>query len=243
MKEVHVELRCGPAGCEVADRTDGEPGVTVNEQPIKEGPITNGDELRVASTRFAVIVHGPGPSAPDGGSMQATVRERLGTLELTPTALELLGDQELADYLAQLVDGALYEDAVRVLAYTLPRPAAVHWSVECARSTGTVPDGDPALLAADSWAREPNEEHRRAAESAAAESAGPQRWIALAAFWSGRSIAPADFGEVPPDDRLTSTAITSALRLVSNASDEDPSACLRRFVEWGRSRGPTDAAD
>ena len=50
------------------------------------------------------------------------------------------------------------------------------------------------------WVEEPGETRRRRCEAAAGKTKfdGPGSWLAMAAFWSGGSIAPDDMGDVPP---------------------------------------------
>src|SRR4029079_12459895 len=89
-----------------------------------------------------------------------------------------------------LIEKEYYDDAVRFMAHALPKREAVWWSCQCARQIyGAVlrPRAAHALLAAESWATNPTEEHRRAAMPPA-EEAGlgtPPGCAAAAAFWSG----------------------------------------------------------
>ena len=93
-----------------------------------------------------------------------------------------------------------------------------------------------ALVAAEKWSKEPTEEHRRNAERAAEQTKykDPSGWIALAAFWSGGSLAPPDQPEVAPAAHLTAKAITGALMLA--ATHGDPLLANGRYHEFLSSR-------
>src|ERR1035437_1844565 len=101
------------------------------------------------------------------------------------------------DYLALLIDKALFADAVRFLAHALPKREAVWWGWFCARRAAgqnPLPKIKAALDAAEKWIAQPNEEKRRDA-MAAAQVAGfgtAAGCAALAAFLSGGSLAPPD---------------------------------------------------
>jgi hypothetical protein len=62
-----------------------------------------------------------------------------------------------------------------------------------------------AVQAAERWVADPSEANRRAAQ-AASEAAGlgtPAGCAAMAAFWSGGSLAPPEAPVVPPGEILT----------------------------------------
>jgi hypothetical protein len=85
------------------------------------------------------------------------------------------------------------------------------------------------LRAAAGWVGQPDEEHRREAEThaAAAKFSGIGATLALAAFWSDGSIAPEGNPDVAADERLTSQGVAAAL--VSAAYHGDPTKSTQRF--------------
>lgn len=89
------------------------------------------------------------------------------------------------------------DDAAMFLGQALPRFEVVAWAAQTVRDLvpGEIskPDAE-ALQAALQWLRDPSENRRRAAFDAAAEAGdtSPQRMCALAVFFSGGSMAPAD---------------------------------------------------
>lgn len=135
-------------------------------------------------------------------------------------------------FLDKLVEEDRLQEASRFLAHALPKREAVWWACLCAREA--LPDGgdetaESLLALAESWVRKPTDENRRAA-MAAAEAAGfdsPASWAAVAAFWSGESLAPEDMPPVAPSDELTGTAVAAATMLAAFAGD--PATSPDRF--------------
>jgi hypothetical protein len=144
-----------------------------------------------------------------------------------------------AAYLRLLMDAALYPDAVRFLARALPKREATWWACLCARAVlGDSPATDlvKALEAAEQWVRHPTEEHRQLAYPAAEATrfGHPASWAAMAAFWSGGSIAPPNVPVLPPADDLTAKAVAGAVMLAAvQAEPEKAAAKYRRFLEQG----------
>ncbi|KQV56766.1 MULTISPECIES: hypothetical protein [unclassified Caulobacter] len=89
------------------------------------------------------------------------------------------------------------DDAAMFLGQALPRYEAVAWATQAVRDLAPpdLPQRDvEALDAALRWLTDPSDNRRRAAFDAAANASGtsPQRMCALAVFFSGGSLAPAD---------------------------------------------------
>jgi hypothetical protein len=144
----------------------------------------------------------------------------LATAELRP-----------GEYVALLVEKGLFADAVRFLAHALPKREAVWWAWVCARrAAGDTPPPKigAALAASEKWIAQPNEDRRRAA-MAAAEAAGfntPAGCAALAAFFSGGSLAPPNAPVVPPGEHLTAKAVAGAVIM---AAVSDPAQAPEKF--------------
>lgn len=117
-------------------------------------------------------------------------------------------------------------DAVEFLSQALPRWEAVAWAARSVRDLGSPADEADAraLKAALLWVQDPSEERRRAAQEAAegAEPDSPARLAALAAFYSGGSIAPADADVLPaPRDAAGRFAAGAILTAAARADDMD----------------------
>lgn len=144
-----------------------------------------------------------------------------------------------AAYLRLLIDAAHYMDAVRFLARALPKREATWWACLCARSAlgeSPAPEVMKALELAEQWVLKPTEEHRRLTYPAAqaAQFGHPASWAAMAAFWSGGSMAPPDVPVVPPADNLTAKAVAGAVMLAAVQTEpEKAEATYRRFLEQG----------
>jgi hypothetical protein len=113
-------------------------------------------------------------------------------------------DQFPIDFLKGLVSQGKLDDAVTFCAYLLPRREAVWWACGCVRGfIGEIPKSQAAaLLAAEAWVYEPDEEHRLAALEIAnqRDSNDPMTWLAFGAGWSAGSLVarPGVSAPVPP---------------------------------------------
>jgi hypothetical protein len=165
----------------------------------------------------------------------ARAAEVCAALQLTPEARALLGqDEPPAAFLGRLLDRALFNDAVAFLAHALPKREATWWACLAAR-TALPPEPAPALTAAleaaEAWVYKPNDAARRDAQAkgeAAGLSTAPAALAAAAAGWSGGSLTPADAPAVPPDDKLTPTAVYTAVLMAATAP-ADPQAIQARY--------------
>lgn len=129
-----------------------------------------------------------------------------------------------AAYLGALTAAGLDADAVRFLAFALPKREAVWWACLAARdalATDNRPEVAACLAAAEAWVYRPDDEKRRQtlplAEAIGFET--PAGYAALAAYWSGGSIAPPGTPEVPPDPSLTPTMAGAAVLLAAAKPD------------------------
>lgn len=130
------------------------------------------------------------------------------------------------NYVALLMEQDLFADAVQFLAHALPKREAVWWGWVCARRAAgdsPAPAIKAALEATEKWIAQPTEEKRRAAMSAA-EGAGfgtAAGCAALAAFFSGGSLAPPDAPVVPPGEYLTAKAVGGSVLLAAVAPEPE----------------------
>jgi hypothetical protein len=154
-------------------------------------------------------------------------------------ALLLTADQSPKRYLEILMEKNLLPDATRLLAHGLGKRDAVWWACLCLREAlGANPAAKikAALDAAETWAKKPSDDHRRAGLNAA-EAVGygaPAGLTALAAFWSGGSMAPPDGPVVPPPEHMTAEAVAGAVLLAAvGATQEEIPKRQRRFLALG----------
>jgi hypothetical protein len=147
--------------------------------------------------------------------------------ELEPQSLPLLNESLGSEqFLRLLIEQKHYVDAVGFLAHALPKREAVWWACVCARTAlGAAPAAEElkSLSLAEAWVIEPSEANRRAAMTAAeaSEFKTSASWAAVAAFWSGGSMAPADLPEVPPAENLTGKAVAAAVMIAVGVGEPD----------------------
>src|SRR5262245_34804746 len=168
----------------------------------------------------------PGPSA-DALARSAAEVCRHAAL-LADVGAPARPGQTAGQFLGELVATADFPRAGRFLAAALPKREAVWWACLCVRQSpaSSGPPAEAALRAAERWAGDPTDDHRRAA-FAAAEAAGvgtPAGCAALAAFLSGGSLAPPTVAEVPPAEHLTASAVAGAVALAAVAGQPERAA-------------------
>ncbi len=171
------------------------------------------------------------------------VAETVRRAGLPPETADLAADAPDGPVLIdRLREAALFPEAVRYLAFALPKRQAVWWACRCVRqgpltAVSAAPDpASVALEAAEQWAADPSETNRRAA-GAAGESAGagtPAGCAAMAAFWSGGSLAPEGLPVVPPADDLTARGVTGAVMIAAVAIEPQHAPDrFRKFLDLG----------
>jgi hypothetical protein len=155
-------------------------------------------------------------------------------VELSPEAKAfLVPSLSPQGYLSLLVDGEHIGDAVRFLAFALPVREGVWWACVVAQNSldGLSEIDRKCLEGAAGWVYEPDEGRRRACmrSAEAAKFEGSAAYAALAAFWSGGSIAPEGMPEAPPDPSLGPIGVGASVLLSITAGD--PGRLNRRFED------------
>src|SRR5712671_2512626 len=177
----------------------------------------------------------PGKTA---NKLSGALARVLPHLQLEPEHTPALaGCGDSLDALARLEQAGHLIEATRLVAHALPAREAVWWACACSRHTspsGANPATETTIRqAAEEWVRRQTDEHRRAAMKAA-ETAGfgsPEAWAAVAAFWSGDSMAPPEAPKVPPQPHFPGLAVAGAVALAAargQATRRD--ARLKRFL-------------
>lgn len=163
-------------------------------------------------------------------------------LELVPPALAALTPTATAaDGLQALLANGLSQEGIHLLAHALPRREAVWWACMCADATvpaALAPEDRAARDAAEAWVRNAGEEALRRAAGEAAQRTGfqsPEAWVAMAAFWSGGSMAPEGVPTVAPGEAFTGRAVAGSVLLAAvRLRPADAAARLLRFIESAR---------
>jgi len=144
-------------------------------------------------------------------------------------------------FVERLVRSKFHADAVRFLAYALPKQEAVWWACKCVRCV-PVCFGDEtaiqALRAAEAWIRNPGEASRQAALRAGKKHSfemptAPAAWTAMAAAWSGGSTTTGDENVPAPPEHMTAHAASGAILLSATARSDQADKVHREFLEMG----------
>ncbi|HJQ55431.1 MAG TPA: hypothetical protein VJ890_00905 [Vineibacter sp.] len=161
--------------------------------------------------------------------------------ELTDPAKDMVPGARGPDtFLSALTQAGLMSDAIRWLAQGLRPREGVWWACLAARAYvdwgNKLPDADlAALTAAETWVFKPEEDNRRAAMAKAQETGyqTPASWAAVAAFWSGGSMAPADCPAVAPPKHLIGRAVWGAIMIATGTEGTEIENRQKRLLSQG----------
>ncbi|MDQ8021122.1 MAG: hypothetical protein REI94_04740 [Moraxellaceae bacterium] len=148
-------------------------------------------------------------------------------------ALLAAGDS-VATASEKMAAAALWPEALGLVAYALPKLAAVSWARQSAMTLAehNGPAQQAALTAVEQWMKTRDDTLRRQCFSAA-EAAGlgsAAGCAALAAFWSEGSISPADAPAVPVPPHLCQHAAACSVQLAGVAQPELAASYYRQFI-------------
>ncbi len=142
------------------------------------------------------------------------------------------------DFLRSMINAGKLEDAVTFCAYVLPRREAVWWACRSARvAPGRIAEERaPALLAAEAWVSDPDDEHRQAALEAGTKGHcdDPLTWVALAAGWAGGFLVSSPYPAMPMPQYMTARATRTAILMSAlSANWEHRPAYLQARIAEG----------
>lgn len=129
-------------------------------------------------------------------------------------------------FIGLLVEKELFRDALRLVAYLLPKREAVGWGCLCVRHVLAAEPDKPlpeTQMAAERWVSAPNDESRWAAKKTADKEKpkGASNLLAMAAFFAGHSMSPPNVQAVPPPDHMTSEMVANAVVLAGVAKQPE----------------------
>lgn len=170
---------------------------------------------------------------------KSTSVELIDRAGVSDEAVECLESQANArKNVEALLKAGLVEDAIRLIAQALPKNYAIAWACSCLKrvldpeSPGDEGERD-ALRIVETWLADATEKNRQAAlefaETGGFATAGC--WVAAAAGWSGGSLAPKGYTEIPPPDAVTGHAVHGALQLAAARRGAGMQALLREFID------------
>lgn len=159
-------------------------------------------------------------------------------LKLTAEAAAVLaGCTETTEALGRLERAGFLAEAARLVAHALPAREAVWWACACSRhtaSSSTSPEAEATICnATEEWVRRQTDAQRRTAmkEAETSNFQSPEAWAAVAAFWSGDTMAPPDVPKVPPQAHFPGLAVAGAVALSAvRGSALNREARLRTFL-------------
>src|SRR5262245_8879035 len=247
LADVHFAVQCQLHGARLR-KLALDRSLAVNSQEVNDAELKPGDTIQAGQSAFVVDFDGLAAQRADSpaaavsataiGVATAAAAAPLSAEQREPTAEEIARHLQLADehvavantvntgpeLVAALAAQEAFAKAVRVQAHLLPKRHAVWWGISCVDETCSEMMSEAEAAARDAafaWVEEPKESARRNCEVVAAKTKfdGPGSWLAMAAFWSGGSIAPEEMGEVSPDEKLTGQAIASSLMIAAVSGD------------------------
>jgi hypothetical protein len=138
----------------------------------------------------------------------------------------LTSESSTKEFIALLMEKELFKDALRMVAYLLPKREAVGWGCLCVRHGFAGPKGKPlpeVHAAVERWVSAPHEENRWAARQAANKEKPktPSGLLAMATFFAGPSMAPPNLQAVPPPDHMTSEMVANAVFLAGVVNEPE----------------------
>jgi hypothetical protein len=157
-----------------------------------------------------------------------------------PVALEDMdarpSDRPSLEFVKELAGGPTPEDAITFSAYLLGHREAVWWGHQCLTMLADflAPEDHELMALAEDWVRQPEEDRRNRALAAgmASPTKTPGVWAALAAGWSGGSMAGPDDVPVTPPPYLTAKAVNAGvLGVLARVHRADRAATLKAFVD------------
>jgi hypothetical protein len=161
--------------------------------------------------------------------------------KLSEEALALIReDLGPSRYVDLLESQGLFKDAIHFLTHGFPIHLTIRWGCGCSRellSIKQIEEWKASLQAADNWLNAPGDQTRWDARNAAEKSnmSSPIDLIAMAAFFSGGSIAPPDAPATLPPPYLASKLAGGAIQMVVLAQHPEKAAeRYRRTLQISR---------
>jgi len=175
-----------------------------------------------------------------GAKSVSNLRDLCERAQLEQGAKALLKDEYTSrQFLESLIGKQLFLDAIRFLAYALPKREAVGWGCLCIRHSFGTEDASKiseTQVAAERWVSNPDETNRREAKAAADQEGteSPSALLALAAFFSGGSVVAENVEPVPPPDHLTAQLVAVAVMVAAVKNQPEKAAEKHRtFLQKG----------
>ncbi len=236
----------------ICQLTNLEPAneMLVNGSLCKTANLKSGDGIQVAGallsltlpdsfqSQVALPPNHPPKNSQDGYDTSPP-KETLGLHELVEAlgfpadvSSMLTQSDTTTSFLEKLVAANQHASAILLIASSLPKDQALQWArrtledLQIGSKTSWEADRMEQI---DRWMEDPNDTMRRSVHEMVSSDdfQNPWSWLGLAVFWSGKSIAPPDLPDVPPDRFLTSKGIYAALQICAL---QDPKNAISRYL-------------
>ena len=142
-------------------------------------------------------------------------------------------DMSTLDLIEALTKQQLFVDAIRYLALALPKRESIWWTIAVNKKVSPQNIDDikeqKAWKLVEEWVYDPTENNRAGAYALAEalEFETPGSYAAMAVYWSGGSLTPAESGQiVPPGPGLSGTAVGASV-LMTCAQGEPQTIGIR----------------
>jgi hypothetical protein len=162
-----------------------------------------------------------------------TTAEIAEVAKLSDEAKALLSDDlSPSKYVDLLESKKLFKDAIFFLVYGLPILIGVRWAGRCCRELLTpeqLEKSKDSLEAAEAWSKSPDDETRRAAQTAAQKDGiktAPDL-LAMGVFFSGGSVVPPKAPETPPPPYVAQKMTANAIQIA--VMTNTPEKAAERF--------------
>ncbi|MEO1527512.1 MAG: FHA domain-containing protein [Planctomycetota bacterium] len=222
--------------------------VLVNDQPVDDGALHDGDEISAGQTRLRVSFTGMSSETTLDRENETTeppkvtAEELCRLIELDEEGMQLLSpDQSPSMFVDTLVAEDRFVDAVRLIAYALTKSQAVKWAHEGISEIGSpekrTPQDQVAIEATGKWIEDEAEANRRTALISAEELefATAPACVAAAAGWSGGSMVSPDLDPIEPDHLLTARMASIAIQIAAlEPGDDLVDARYKQAIEKGK---------
>jgi hypothetical protein len=163
-----------------------------------------------------------GAKAPESALAQLCAQAKVGEKASTL----LTAQSTTKDFIALLVQKELYPDAIRIVAHLLPKRESIGWGCLCARHLHSLKPDKPlpeVHTAVERWVSAPNEDNRWAAKKMA-DGENPKSLsglLAMAVFFAGPSMAPANLQAVPPPETATPEIVGNVVVLAGVVTEPE----------------------
>lgn len=250
LAELQLEFVLTDGLCQVRNLEPAKE-MLINGSSCGSANLNNGDTIQVAGAVLSLTLPESFPSDASStpnhqplGSQDASqssppmqrpsLHELAETLGFPSEVTSMLTPSDTrASFVEKLVRNDQHAAAVLLIASSLSHAQALQWArklLEDLQAEPQTPLETERMEQIDQWLNAPEEDTLRRSiheKVMADDFQSPWSWLGLGVFWSGKSIAPPDLPDVPPDRFLSSKGIYAALQICAL---QDPKNAIDRYL-------------